>query len=433
MSDAKSLLSPVDDFLVSLSDFTMERRIGKGGYGEVWLATNNKTEAKCAIKKLFLDKLEGQNLQFFVREVTILATCRDLFLVPFVGYTDTPPYCIITEYIPKGSLFEALQHRPGSPRLSPSHKTLIAIGIAHGMMELHKHSVIHRDLKSLNILLDDRLLPKICDFGISRFVGENEQMTKEIGTPHWMAPEIFETEHYTEKVDVYAYGMMLWELVTEQVPFKGRTSVQVATAVCMNNERPIIPSSCPTTMKNLIQMCWQRDPEKRPSFKQIFHALSEKKTMFRETDPRSIAAILMLIKEDERRLEKEEEKRAKKKQKKEKEKEKEKPKEEYNEYEEDEEDNLPPPIQSHIPKMAERVNFKPVSSVPAPALKAPVYQKQFPAPTQIPIQGSSTVSVAGTQVQIPSFPLPGKSNSGDIRSIPPFVPFLPQQQQHGTA
>ena len=301
MCDPNQLLAPLEEFLISLDDFRFEKIIGKGGYAEVWLATHKGTGAKCAIKKLFLQKLEGQNLQFFVREVRILSCCHDLFLLPFQGFTNTYPYSIATEYIPNGSLFEALQHRPGAPRLSSSHKTLIAIGIAHGMMELHKQSIVHRDLKSLNILLDDRLLPKICDFGISRFAGQNDEMTKEIGTPHWMAPEIFESDRYTEKVDVYAYGMILWEMLTEQVPFKGKTSVQVAIAVCNNNERPAIPPSCPTTLKNLIQMCWQRDPEKRPSFKQIYHALSEKKTMYRDTDPRSINAILMLIKDEEKK------------------------------------------------------------------------------------------------------------------------------------
>ena len=301
MSAAEKLLAPLEEFLVSLNDFEFEKIIGKGGYSEVWLATHKETGEKCAIKKLFLQKLEGLNLQSYVREVQILACCHDLFILPFQGFTNTFPYSIVTEYIPKGSLYEALQHRPGAPRLSPSHKTLIAIGISHGMMELHRQGVMHRDLKTLNILLDDRLLPRICDFGISRFADDSDEMTKEIGTPHWMAPEMWESDHYTEKVDVYAFGMILWEMVTEQTPFKGKSSIQVATAVCKNNERPPIPSSCPTTLKNLIQMCWHRDPEKRPSFKQIFHALSEKKTMFRHTDPRSINAILMLIKEEEKK------------------------------------------------------------------------------------------------------------------------------------
>ncbi|EAX92134.1 TKL family protein kinase [Trichomonas vaginalis G3] len=300
MNKAHKILAPLEEYLVKLEDFTMDKRIGKGGYGEVWLATHNRTGQKCAVKKLFLEDLEGQNLNFFVREVTILASCHDFFLLPFIGFTDSCPFTIVTEFVPSGSLFEALHHKHGAPTLSASNKTLIAIGIAHGMIELHKQNIIHRDLKSLNILLDDRLLPKICDFGISRFGNQGDDtMTKEIGTPHWMAPEIFESNHYTEKVDVYAYGMILWEMLTESVPFRGRTAIQVATAVVTKNERPPIPSSCPGTLRKLIQLCWDRDPEKRPSFKQIYNTFCDRKVMYRDTDPRSIAAIMTLIKEQE--------------------------------------------------------------------------------------------------------------------------------------
>lgn len=301
--DPHKILAPLEEYLIKLEDFTMEKRIGKGGYGEVWLATHNHTGQKCAVKKLFLEELEGPHLNFFVREVTILASCHDFFLLPFMGFTDTAPFTIVTEFISNGSLFEALQHKHGAPKLSSSHKTLIAIGIAHGMIELHRQNIIHRDLKSLNILLDDRLLPKICDFGISRFGNQgDEQMTKEIGTPHWMAPEIFESNHYTEKVDVYAYGMILWEMLTDSVPFRGRSAIQVATAVVTKNERPAIPSSCPGSLRKLIQLCWDRDPDKRPSFKQIYNTFCDRKVMYRDTDPRSINAILTLIKEEENKM-----------------------------------------------------------------------------------------------------------------------------------
>lgn len=294
--NAQELLQSYDAYLIKKEDFTMEKKIGKGGYGDVWLATHNATGTKCAVKQLYIEELDGQNLTFFVREVSILASCQDMFLLPFLGFSSIPPYLIVTEFISRGSLYDALQHKPGAPNLNSSHKTLIALGIARGMMVLHQNSIIHRDLKSLNILLDDRFLPKICDFGISRFVNDKDtEMTKEIGTPHWMAPEIFESNHYSEKVDVYAFGILLWEMLTESIPFKGKTAIQVATSVYRDDERPPIPSSCPPELSVLISSCWTRDPDQRPTFAQIFKEFSEKKVMYKGSDVRSVSAICQLI------------------------------------------------------------------------------------------------------------------------------------------
>ena len=299
---AQEILQNYSAYLVNHSDFTMEKRIGQGGFGDVYRAIHKPTGTKCAVKQLFVEEFKDSELTSFVREVVILAMCHDLFLLPFLGFTFSPPFLIVTEFIAKGSLYDALQHKPGAPQLSPSHKTLIAIGIARGMMVLHRQKIIHRDLKSLNILLDDRYLPKICDFGISRFIGDKEvELTREVGTPHWMAPEMFESNHYSEKIDVYAYAMLLYEMLTESVPFKGKSAIQVVTSVTQNNERPVIPSSCPPELKELIQICWTRDPDQRPSFSQIFQVFMENKVMFKNTEPKSIQAINLLINEYDKR------------------------------------------------------------------------------------------------------------------------------------
>ena len=288
----KHLSGELQDYLVQLDDFEMGELIGKGAFGEVFKAVHKKTQKVCAVKKLFATDISDKDTVDFCREVAVLARCDGMFLTPFMGWQATVPLLIVTEFIPKGSLFAALRHRPGSPTLTGTHKTVIALGVAKGMATLHEKGIIHRDLKSLNVLLDDRLLPCICDFGVSRFAGEAGQlMTKDVGTPHWMAPELFMSQDYTNKVDVYAYAILLWEMLTETVPFKGKSGVQIALAVCQNRERPAFPGHVPKPLKQFISACWHQDPEKRPSFDQIVKVLSQKKVMFAGTNPAAIDFI----------------------------------------------------------------------------------------------------------------------------------------------
>lgn len=306
MSDITSQVRrELREFVVDLSEFKYGEKIGEGGFGEVTYAIHKATKKKCAIKKLFLKELRGSDFDLFIREIENLAICDNMFCLAFLGCTLKYPFSIITQYIPNGSLFNALKHRDGSPDLDGTDKTLIAMGIAHGMQYLHKHGIIHRDLKSLNILLDDKKLPIICDFGLSRRQGESEfdtsenLMTKDVGTPHWMAPELFETSNYTNKVDVYAFGMIMWEMLTESSPFKNMTGIQIAYAVCKKGERPEFPKITSDQMKAFINRCWNQDPNQRPTFEEIYHEFKTGKIVFSGTDRTEVQKFIKYIKKDE--------------------------------------------------------------------------------------------------------------------------------------
>jgi serine/threonine protein kinase len=280
---ASEILSSISQYIISCSDFELRKTIGRGGYGEVFYAIHSPTGRKVAFKRLLLDRLEGQNLLYFCREVLVLANCHNFFLLPFLGFSPEVPYAIVTEYIPRGSLFDALRHRNGSPELSPENRNIVTIGVARGMMALHRQQIVHRDLKSLNILLDADLYPKIADFGIARFMGDQQEgCTRNIGTPHWMAPEIFENGSYTTKVDVYAFGILIWELLTEGIPFQGKDGFQVAIAVARNGERPVIPDTSPPDVADFIRFCWDQDPAVRPPFPQIVRKLAQGLVLFAE-------------------------------------------------------------------------------------------------------------------------------------------------------
>jgi len=260
-----------DSFCLSYKDLSLENLIGSGSYGEVWMGTHIPTKRKVAIKKFYFATMSEDNIQLYYREIYIHCSLHNRYLAPFVGFTREYPYSIVSEYIQNGSLFDYMHKRPteGKKSLSPSEKSRIIYGIAFGMNYLHENHIIHRDLKSPNILLDLELLPKICDFGLSRTRELSTQMTKSVGTPQWMAPELLKNQDYDEKIDVYSFGVILYELLCEKIPFDGMDTVEIIYAVTSGSNCFPLPINISNNMKELISHCLSIDPSQRPTFKDI--------------------------------------------------------------------------------------------------------------------------------------------------------------------
>lgn len=199
-------------------------------------------------------------------------------VVMFLGACTRNPQtlAIVLEYCSNGTLYSLLQDR--KKELTLSEKIDLAIGVAKGMYYLHSNPtpVLHRDLKSLNVLLDKNNTPKIADYGWTRLMAE--KMTGKVGTFQWMAPEVIKCETYTEKADVYSFGIVLWEIYTREPPFNSMTGVQVSVAVAENGLRPTIPSDCPKQLAQLMQICWDVNPNKRLAFSEILAELKILKT-----------------------------------------------------------------------------------------------------------------------------------------------------------
>ena len=178
-----------------------------------------------------------------------------------------------TEYCENGNLFEFL-HGEKNNELNDLERLNFALEIAKGINYLHSFNppILHRDLKSLNILLNSNYNIKIADFGWARL--KNIHMTIMRGTFQWMAPEVILKENYTEKADVYSFGIILSELWSREPPYKGIPAKDVANMVKKDkNYRPIIPKEVPKEIKELMKLCWDFDPAKRPCFLEIINCI----------------------------------------------------------------------------------------------------------------------------------------------------------------
>ena len=271
---APRVFSPIpmhyQSWLVNYDDFTEIKEIGRGVSAHVFRGLDKRTNEEVAIKKFTFQKLNSSKFQSYQREVAVLATAQHPALLRLIGATDKSPFCIITEWMNGGTLYHAI-HKPGY--FSPTERTIAAYDIARGMDFLHSRKIVHRDLKTLNVLLDNNKRVKICDFGFSRFAENDTLMSSHIGTPHWMAPEVLKRgSRYTSKVDVYAYGIVLWELATSETPYATMDPPQIVQAVINSDLRPPLPQDINPQLKDLMTLCWDRDPNVRPSFDEIVNA-----------------------------------------------------------------------------------------------------------------------------------------------------------------
>ena len=212
-----------------------------GGYGEVYKALWGATTV--AVKRFGRKCLSKKNIIDFVKEIEIMNQVSHPNIVFYIGlsYDDDHYYYMITEYASRGSIFDILHSSGGhnSKRGEVISRTLkITKEMALAIHYLHSKKIFHCDLKSQNILLDDSWNVKICDFGLSRYKKRQiRENIGKVGTPHWMAPEILRGEPYSEASDVYSFGVILWELVTGEIPHRGRSVPQIVGSVGYHGEK----------------------------------------------------------------------------------------------------------------------------------------------------------------------------------------------------
>ncbi|XP_068654178.1 serine/threonine/tyrosine-protein kinase HT1-like [Aristolochia californica] len=269
-----------EKWLINPNVILLGPKIGEGGHAKVYEGIYKSSSVAVKIIQAGLTEEEhAKRRKRFMREVVMLSRVQHENLVKLIGVCMEPAMVIVTEYLKGGSLKKFLR------ALRPNHLDLhlsvrFALDISRGMESLHANGIIHRDLKPDNLLLtEDKNKLKLADFGLAREETVTEMMTAETGTYRWMAPELYSTvtlkekKHYTHKVDIYSFAIVLWELITNRTPFEGMSNLQAAYASAFKKSRPPL-DNIPKDLGTLLDGCWAEDPLMRPEFREISGMLS---------------------------------------------------------------------------------------------------------------------------------------------------------------
>jgi len=267
-----SLVDPdgiLEDLEIPYNQLQIVEQIGEGAYSEVFLA--NYKESLVAVKRLRMP-YRINTLKDFIKELNSLRKVEDSpHFLKLIGACTEPYYCIVTEFMPWGSLHDCI-HLKGK-KFSLERMLQIASSIAEGMVFLHSINVVHRDLMPMNVLLDEEGNVKIGDLGISRIKqGKGKQSMTPTGHPRWRAPEICRKEPYGKRVDVYQFGLLLWELLTSKKPFEEFCDKEVPIEIAKGLQLQI-PDRYPKDLHKLVKKCVNQHAYNRPTFKVIFGKL----------------------------------------------------------------------------------------------------------------------------------------------------------------
>ncbi len=250
------------------------------------------TELTVAVKRLHTAPDGDGRLLDFCREIGLLDQLQHRNVLALLGITvgANGGLGVVTEYLPRGSVFQLLQRHAGQPpALSLAWRLLR--GCARGMAYLHSLSppIIHRDLKSQNLLVGADYTVKVGDFGLARECLRTQNMTR-VGSVQWAAVEVLLGTTYSHKCDLWSFGVVCWELMTAKVPFHGLSAVVVATKVGLEGMRLPVPPDAPRLLLRLMARCWSEDPGRRPEFAEVLDELEDITALTGAAAPDSNAA-----------------------------------------------------------------------------------------------------------------------------------------------
>jgi hypothetical protein len=269
----------VANYLAEPYDSEAGRVIGRGGFSTVTVGTSSGVQGAVAVKSI---PREAYDQELFFREIEALVHLNHPCVLQIYGWSAREEFHLAqihTEMAEHGSLeavLEKVNWGSGLPFWNATGKAVVICGIVLGMAYVHRKGYIHRDLKPSDILINAEGRALISDFGMSRRGDDDHTLTCDGGTVYYAPPELFsEDTVITPKVDVFSFGLVLYEILTGHPVFPVSQSAFVVIDVIRSGKMPSIPDRCGHLMQNLIPRCWLRNPELRPSFEDILRELSE--------------------------------------------------------------------------------------------------------------------------------------------------------------
>uniref|UniRef100_A0A8C0QSP7 mitogen-activated protein kinase kinase kinase n=1 Tax=Chelonoidis abingdonii TaxID=106734 RepID=A0A8C0QSP7_CHEAB len=265
---------------ISFQELLLDEIIGVGGFGKVYKGVWRGEEVAVKAARQDPDEDISTTAESVRQEARLFCMLHHPNIIALKAVCLQPPnLCLVMEYARGGALNRALAGRKVPPHVLVNW----AVQIARGMNYLHNEAVvpiIHRDLKSINILILEKMEAgelggctlKITDFGLAREWHKTTKMSA-AGTYAWMAPEVIRVSRFSKSSDVWSFGVLLWELLTGEVPYREIDALAVAYGVAMNKLTLPIPSTCPEPFARLLAECWDPDPHARPPFGSILGRL----------------------------------------------------------------------------------------------------------------------------------------------------------------
>ena len=257
---------------MNLPGFVEQKLLGKGTYGSVYKAKRLSDGQSYAVKIVNLGALNHREIEDSVNEIRLMASFSSPFIVRFhEAFCDNRRLCIVTEYARLGDLSHLIERRKKKKRLF--HEDDIwryLLQLLEGLKVLHNCGVVHRDLKSANILLAAPDLVKIADLGVSTVLHTTQLARTQIGTPLYLAPEVWKRRPYDSKCDMWSLGVLLYEMMTFTYPFTARTTQELAQRVCIG--KYTAPRGYSSDLVAIVRRLLQVNPILRPSVDELLGA-----------------------------------------------------------------------------------------------------------------------------------------------------------------
>ena len=253
-----------------IKDFEILKELGCGSFGRVFLARHIKTKVLYAIKAI--DKQNKTNIEekpYFRRELEVMYKIHHPNVVKLFGHFEDNKYCyFIMEYISKGNVYNLLTKDKKKP-LSPKAVATIMKDVISAAYFLHNMDppIIHRDIKPENVLLNEGIVAKLTDFGWSNYIQEDKERRTVCGTPIYLAPEIIKEQGHDERVDIWCIGVLLFELITGNVPFQGRDIETLKSNIL--HLKIAWPKEMNPDAKDLVSKILKIDPSQRISLEDM--------------------------------------------------------------------------------------------------------------------------------------------------------------------